>query len=74
MTVPTLSPAAIALLNGGAVLADGNPRYNDVDGTNPAEIISLVAIFKVHVPRQADIMEHLCNLEISGANAAAIAK
>ena len=74
VAVPILSAAAIALFNGGAVLADGNPWYNDVDGTNPADIISLVSIFKVHASRRAEIMEHLCNLEISGANAAAIAK
>ena len=58
VAVPTLSAAAIALLNGGAVLADGNPWYNDVDSTNPAEIISLVSIFKVHASRRAEIMEH----------------
>ena len=74
VAVPILSAAAIALFNGGAVLADGSPWYNDVDGTNPVDIISLVSIFKVHASRRAEIMENLCNLEISGGNAAAIAK
>ena len=73
LQVVALTPAAVALYNGGAVLAAPHPQagqawYMAVDGTAFGDLGSMIEIFKNHEGERTSIKARLENLSFSAAN------
>ena len=70
VAVPTISPGAVALYNGGANVAGPPvaPWHTPVDGTNMAQLAQLVEIFKHHPDERHNIMGCLQSLSFLAPN------